>query len=389
MSKKKIIYVNFAPYENAGEILTFLLDHFDTVLLFAFTFHKLGKNQKPSTLYVYKRKRVVKTYRLFQTPTSPELAFILLPIRSIIILLQILFHSVRLNKQYGPFDFYFTVNAFTSWTGNILRAWKVVHRTVFWVWDYYPPIHKNKVIMFMRALYWLFDRPATIAADHTVFLNHRLETLRKSIGALPRSRTYLSVPIGTDPDFSRIKNPKKALHVAFLGVLKKSQGLELFFESIPYLSKTLPPIVLHIIGGGPEFSYFQMLAKQTGVHVVFHGYIPNDKRVNTILKNCHIGIAPYVPDESNVSYYSDPSKIKRYLSVGIPVITTNVFDFASVIEKKHAGIVTSYSPKLFARALEEILKKYPRYQKQAKHLARAYDYRKLYPKLFTFGGKHE
>lgn len=387
ISNKNIIYVNFAPYENAGNILDYLLEHYSVVISFTFNFHKITAKQHQSKLCIYKKKRIVYECPLFQTPANPSVAFILLPIRSLVIFAQLLFHLLRLKEKFGPYSVYFTVNAFTAWSGNILRSLGLVRQTIFWVWDYYPPIHEDAVVRFMRFLYWQFDIPATKQADRIVFLNKRLVDLRKSLGILPKEISYPVVGIGTNP-ISRIQpKTKQPISLAFIGVAKKSQGLDLVYKSAGLLARRIPGITLHIIGGGPDEAYYRKLASESPIRTKFHGYVKSNKRVNAILKRCHIGIAPYVPDKANVTYYSDPSKIKRYIEVGLPVITTSVFDFSKEITRSQAGKVIPYTPGSFVQAVQAIIKKYSFYEKNSLALGKQYrytiNYAPLFPKHFN------
>jgi len=379
---KNIIYVNFAPYENAGNILNYLQEHFSTVISFTFNFHRISSNQKQSSLCVYRKKKIVYECPLFQTPTNASVAFILLPIRSLVIFAQLLFHLLRLKEKFGPYSIYFTVNAFTAWSGNILRSLGLVQQTIFWVWDYYPPIHDNAVVRFMRFLYWQFDIPATKQADRIVFLNKRLVDLRKTLGILPKEVSYPVVGIGTNPITSIRPKTMKPIALAFIGVVKKSQGLDLVYKSADVLAKRYPGITLHIIGGGPDIPYYRNLASSSPLKTVFHGYIQSNKQVSAILKRCHIGIAPYVPDKANVTYYSDPSKIKRYIELGLPVITTNVFDFSKEISLNNAGMVIPYNSKVFVQAVRAIIKKYPVYEESALILGKRYRYTIAYASIF-------
>lgn len=386
--KQSIIYVNFSPYENAGKILDFLLEEFISVVVFSFNFHQLGKGQKPGRVLVYKDGTIIKTYTLFQMkgkiPVS--LIFLLIPLRSSINFLQVLWYAYRLKKIYGTFDYYFTVNAFTAWIGNVLRYFGIVKKTVFWVWDYYPPLHPNKIILFMRWLYWQFDKNVTTTSDKVVFLNKRLEDLRKDINIIPLHKTYQIVPIGTDPLHKTRgkKIDRKKLIIGFLGVLKKAQGLDMFFDCGRDLKKIFPNMTLEILGSGPDETYFKNRAKKNPLTVRFHGYIPDDKTVKDIQKNWDIGIALYIPEESNVSYYTDPSKIKGYLSLGIPVIITNI-TFAKEVKKEHAGIIIDYGKKeQLIKGITDILDMYLSYEKNALSLAKKYYYKQIYQKIFEF-----
>lgn len=382
---KTIIYVNFSPYENTGKILDYILENFENVLLFSFNFHKLGKGQEPSKLKIFKKGELKKEYALYQMFIPASLRFLLLPFRSFVIFLQILWHTLRLKKDYGKYDIYFTVNAFTAWVGNVLKKLGLVEKTIFWVWDYYPPLHEDKIVMFMRWLYWQFDKARTSSdSDRLIFLNKRLESLRKDIGALPKKANYPIVPIGTNPVIiTKRRRRQKTVTLGFLGVLKKSQGLDLIFDNAEKIHQLFPNLQFQVIGGGPDEAYFKRKAKKSLIPTVFHGFLPTEKEVKAILSKCDIGLAPFIPEEGNVSYYGDPSKIKVYLSYGLPVITTDVYIFSREIAKEKAGVIIDYyQPEGVIKAISEILGNYEQYQKRAVKLAKKFYYKEIYPEIF-------
>ena len=379
MRKRNIVYVNFAPYQNTGRIFDYILSNFKQVIVFTFNFNKLSEKQTPSELFIYNEGKLVLRKSLFQLPISQSLLFTLLPVRSLLISAQVVYHLLRLRKQYKPLGIFFTVNAFTAFVGNILRNFGVVSKTIVWVWDYYPPMHQNKIIMLMRWIYWQFDKQIT-KSDSVVFLNERLQDLRKNIGILPKSKSYPIVPIGTVPQKARLKEKNTIL--GFVGVVKKSQGLDLVFDSLKKKSLT-EKFSLIVVGGGPDLSHIKKRASNSNVSVIYSGYVDDEDKIIEILKDCTIGIAPYVPEESNVSYYGDPSKIKLYLSVGLPVITTDVFVFAKEIKKYKAGVIIDYfDPSSLQKAIEVINNNYSIYSQNAIKLARKYQYQKIYKTLF-------
>lgn len=382
-SGKTIVYVNFSPYENAGNILDYLKSEFSRIILFSFNFHRLSETQEPSILSVYSGGKITYKTRLFQTPTSPATAFVLLPVRSLVIFLQLIFHLRRLTKRFGPFDVFFTVNAFTAWCGIFLKSLGYVGKTVFWVWDYYPPVHQNFIVNTMRYIYWRFDLYSTYHSDRIIFLNQRLIQYRKNIGVLDAGKNYRVVPIGTKPRqqkpiYKSVNQPV----LTFFGVLKKSQGLDLVFDSAGLLMRIIPNLRIDVIGEGPDSKYFKKRAALSGLRVIFHGYIRDDRGVDRIIAGSDIGIATYIYNEANVSYYSDPSKIKRYIGCGVPVITTDVFTFSAEIRTAKAGIVIQYDTKDFVNAVKLILKHKPEYAGNALVLSRKYRYRTVYKGLF-------
>jgi glycosyltransferase involved in cell wall biosynthesis len=376
-----IVYVNFSPYENSGHILDYLKLHFTHVFLFCLNFHYLGRKQKSNILTIYKNSQKISQYSLFSIPVPVPFMFVLLPIRSLFIFFQLFFYVTFLSLRYGKIEYYFSVNAFTVWIGNVLKKIHLVQKTIFWVWDYYPPIHKNKIIMLMRSIYWQFDKLA-IASDKVVFLNTRLKKLREDIGILPKNFLYQIIPIGTKINTTK-KTYIKIINLVFIGVLKKSQGFDLFLDTMPIIIKKFPNIQVNVIGSGPDKDYFIRKSKKlTSIH--YFGFLPDENKISSIMKQSHIGIAPYIPEESNVSIYGDPSKIKMYLEYGLPVITTDIFAFSEEISKYHAGIVMKlYKPEVLLKSLTSIIKRYDYYKNNAKILAKKYEYNQLYDHFFV------
>ena len=379
-----IVYINYSPYENSGKILDYLLENFTYVFHFSIGFHNLKNKKSYNRLLVFKNGELEDERVLFQLPIPKSLVFLLLPIRSLINFLQIIIYSYWLKNKYKTIDVYFTVNAFIAWIGNILRGLGIVKKTVFWVWDYYPPIHSSKIIMLMRYIYWQFDKSSSYS-DRVAFVNHRLLNLRKDLGIYDRNAVHPIIPIATDklPFKSRKKTDK--VDFGFIGVLKVNQGPGIVFDHAHVLLGMIGNFQYHIIGSGPDEDYLKKRAKESQVDTKFYGYLEGES-FNPVLAKCTIGLAPYIPDPNNVSYYGDPGKIKRYISLGLPVIGTDVLEFSKQIEKARAGIIVDFDDaKAFVAATKKIMSNYGFYSKNAYKLSQKYYYKRVYPEMFNFG----
>lgn len=381
---KTIVYVNYSPYENAGKILDYLLEQYSVVCLFSFSFYRLSNRTSYNTLQIYKNGSLSETYPLFQIPVIPKLIFLFLPVQSIITFLDIVFYSRMLKAKFKTLDLYFTVNAFTAWVGLLLKKMNVVKKTMFWVWDYYPLTKEKSIVMLMRRLYWQFDKVSS-HSDIVVFQNKMLLDLRKRMGIYPRNSAYAIVPLGTDKiaySYTHKKFTRNTLVFGFIGVLKKSQGIEIVFNNAAALKKVYGEVRYEIVGSGPDEEYLKLFAKRSGINATFHGYLEGET-FNVVLRATDIGIATYVPDKGNVSPYGDPGKIKRYLSLGIPVITTDVHQLAGDIEKSGAGMVVEFSSsRSFMDAVKTILGKHALFSKHAYDFNQRFYYKKIYREMF-------
>lgn len=378
--KDSIVYVNFAPYDNAGKILDYLVANFSLVVHFSFDFHKLNRKHSSNIICVYKNGRAVKTIPLIQIKTPESLLFITLPFRAPLIAFIIFMYLFLLQKKYGRFYYYFTVNAYTAWIGNICRKLNMIKKTIFWLWDYYPPGNSDWKVRIASYLYRRFDKVAASASNRIFFLSHRLEELRRLHGGISPNQKYEIIPIATDPKRCKIKKPEIIGH---LGVLKKNQGLGYVFDSLRPLSPTKQTFKLEIIGSGPDEEYFKNRAKEFGDLVTFYGFVKDENKLQKIVSNWRVGLALYMPGEKNVSYWTDPSKIKYYLSQGVPTITTNVVSFAKEITSHNAGIIVPYgNKKALIVAIKTMINNYKKYGNNAYEVAKKYNYKTLYPRFF-------
>lgn len=376
--KKSIIYVNFAPYDNTGRILDYIINNFSPVIHFSFDFHKL-KNFRSNRIKIFREGRVTQEIKLFKLPTPESLLFITLPFIAFLIAVQTWWHVSQFKKRYGAFDYYLSVNAFTAWVGNILKKLRILRTTIFWVWDYYPPGEPDWKIRFARFFYWKFDKISTTSSSQVIFLNRRLEKLRKAIGIIPERKHYPIVPIGTYPEKMTLGKSKIIGH---LGVLKRSQGLDLLFDNLQNIQQHIPGVKVEIIGSGPDEKYFVKRAKLFS-NITFHGFIEHNSKVNKIIRKWNVGLATYMPGKSNGSYWADPSKIKSYINNGVPVITTNVTYFSKDIKRYRAGLIVDYqNANQFIKAIKLIFHKQKEFKTNAHNLATKYNYKTIYTKLF-------
>ncbi|KKR58568.1 MAG: Glycosyl transferase group 1 [Candidatus Amesbacteria bacterium GW2011_GWA2_47_11b] len=381
MKNKSIVYVNYSPYENSGKMLDFLLENFKYVFMFSIGFHDLGVNNPKNKLLIYIRGKIVEEKPFYHMPVPRSLVFLLLPLRSVLNLFQIFSAISYSTKKYIKIDYFLSVNAFTAWIGLILKKLKLVSTTVFWIWDYYPLKYPDPIVVLMRWLYWQLDKTATFS-DCVVYLNNRLVKVRQDAGMILPDKKPLVVPIATNL-CRRSERKPLPIRLGFLGVLKKSQGLDLLFDNALDIISKFPSIKIEIVGSGPDEQYFRARAKISPIPCHFHGWLPED-RANKILSKCTIGIAPYLPEERSVAYYGDPGKIKNYLSVCLPVVTTNVFDFSKELETSGAGIIIGYSnPQSLIKAIGEITDNYKKYIECVISLSKCFYYKKLYIKMFN------
>ena len=111
--------------------------------------------------------------------------------------------------------------------------------------------------------------------------------------------------------------------------------LDLLFEVIQDLKEDFSEIRLNLVGSGPDETYFKELAKKMNLqdNIVFHGFVEEGDRFKEIMANNILGIAFY-RNEENFMKYTEPAKVKYYLSFGVPALVSKVPLIANELDEK-------------------------------------------------------
>lgn len=378
MQNRSVIYINFSQYDNTGRILDYLREQFKTVLHFSFDHLRLKNGRKTNLFTVYRNGKRLTTNKLYSFRVPSFFMFYTLPIVAILMVVQTITYSRGLtNKQDRPI--FFTVNAFPTLIGIICKKLGIVTKVYYWVWDYYPLKYPDWRMKMIRYIYIVFDTIAIHFADELIFPNHRQLALRNKITRIRNH--YKIIPLGGSKPIhfhTRISNI-----IGFMGMLKDSQGVELVLNNLKLILKANPRTTIEIIGSGPEEHLYKNLTEDFGNRVKFYGFIENQNIINRIIRRWFVGLAVYRPIASNESYYGDPSKIKVYLSQGVPIITTNVTEYGVLAKKYSFGITIAYSGKHLLRAIRTIYKNQKMYRKQALSYSEKFYYKTLYKNLLS------
>lgn len=373
-----IIYVNFSQYDNTGRILDYLKEHFTYVLHFSYDHLRLKNGRKTNLITLYQKGHAPQRNTLYSLRTPSSLLFLSLPLVGILMVFQTIKHAIIYKKIIGPSAF-FTVNAFPAIIGIILKFLGVTTFVYYWVWDYFPVKGPNWTLQVIRYTYLLFDMVALRYADKLIFPNVRQRKLRQSLHGIKGNHTI--IPLGSSKPIQYSSNQKCI--IGFLGMLKSSQGLDLILSSADQLFKINPRIQLEIIGSGPEEENIQRIASPLKNIVTFYGFVESQNAINSIIKRWFAGLAPYKPVVGNESYFGDPSKIKVYLSQGVPIITTNVTEYGALAQKHKFGITIAYTEKELLKAILTLYKRQRIYRKNALRYSSSLYYKNLYKSLFT------
>jgi glycosyltransferase involved in cell wall biosynthesis len=263
-----------------------------------------------------------------------------------------LFWTISIKEIY---DIYIGADPLSAFAGLLLKMIGKTDKVILYTVDYVPIRFSNKILNY---LYHRLDDYCVTHCDQVWNLSPRMAKEREKRGITINNK-QITVPIGVH--FNRINRlPIREINrynVAYMGHLRKGQGLDLIFEVLPQVIIKLPDFKLIIIGTGPLERELKDLAKQKELdkYVDFMGFIEDHKKVEEILSSCSIGLSVYEPDPQSFTWYADPSKPKQYMACGLPVIITMVPSIAKDIEEGPMGLVINYNSEDLENAIIKLL----------------------------------
>lgn len=353
-----IVTYETVPNPVTQNLKTYLLENYSADILYIY--HQMldmkeGHN-KSSGYDSFKDNKLVSSEHAFKL----KLFWSALYIKDVV---YTLFWCLKFRKR---IDVYFACGNLNPIAGIILRELGLVKKVIYQSIDYYSVRYNNR---FLNWLYFQLDNLCVKWSDETWNINSNIIKAREEkMDGKIYNRQY------TVPGciwFYKIKrlsfdkiNRKK---IVYRGMLLEFMGVDLAIRAMPLLLKKIPDLKLEIIGTGEEENHLKSLANSLNVskNVIFHGFVKERAKVEKILSDAGVGIATFNPNMPvDKVKNSDPGKIKDYMLLGMPVITTDTNTYSKEFIKNECGLVVNYNPEELANAVikllnnKELLQKY-------------------------------
>jgi len=261
-------------------------------------------------------------------------------------------------KTGQKYDLIICLDNLNALSGLFLKKIGVVKKVVYYTIDFTPQRFTSKIL---NNFYHYIDKICVKNCDSTWNVSPRMEEGREKIRGLKKEiyNKQLVVPVGIW--FDRLK--RKSFEeidkstIIYAGGLAEHQGVQVVLEAIPEIVKEISNFKFKIIGLGSYEINLKNNIKELGIekYIDFIGYIEKHDDVESELSKCSLGMAMYNKEVAKWSYYADPSKIKSYLSAGLPAITTDVTYIGDDLEKNRCGFVIEYDSKILAKKVIELL----------------------------------
>jgi len=256
----------------------------------------------------------------------------------------------RVIRTGNKYDLYIGSNNLNSFIGVLLKRVGRVRKVIFYTPDSPPHRFRNRLL---NHIYYWMDYFCVRNCELVWNNSPEMIIQREKRGTPVSYRTkQLDVPMGTDRieqlSFSQINR----YQIGFVGHLKEGMGLEILIDAFRIISAEIPESSLLIIGSGPIEERLKNQAED--LNIEFTGLINRLPLVYEKLSLCALAAAPY--EENTSSQFTDPGKVKLYLSCALPVIITRVPRIADEIEDTQAGVVIAPNAEELAEAALGLLK---------------------------------
>ncbi len=237
------------------------------------------------------------------------------------------------------------------------RKLRLIRKLVYYTIDFTPQRFKGRL---MNSIYHTIDKICCYNADAIWNLAPRIMEGRRDKGVdIERCAPSIILPMGAHlSEITRLPIERIDRHrIVFVGHLVKGHGVQLVLEALPEVRRRIPETRFVVIGKGEYAEELKETAAERGVQdiVDFRGFVKDHRDIERVLCESAVGVAPYVPEEGTISFYTDPGKPKLYLGCGLPVVITRVPAIADEIEKEGAGIAIGFNGSEMANALIKLL----------------------------------
>lgn len=285
-------------------------------------------------------------------------------------------------------DIFFGVDNLNAFCGILLKKLGKVSTVVYYVIDYVPQRFSNPVL---NTIYRQLDLFCVKYADQTWNLSEKMSDAREAAGLAKQYRKkQVTVPVGAHSLLLSKATSKRTWEekkIVFLGIHNHEQGVDLLLPAFQKLQKKIKNVSLIIVGSGELTDTLKKQVKELQLQrfVTFTGFIDSNAKVDQLLLQCHVGLAPYRIEKHSFKQFTDPGKIKTYLGAGVPIVMSNISHIAKQINRKKAGIVVQDNIDELAKALITLLsneKTYNIYQKNAAEFSLDFDWTNIFKKAF-------
>lgn len=300
---------------------------------------------------------------------------------------DVFFNFFYFIKWKTQFEYFIGVDPLNCIVGVILRKLGLVKTLIYYTIDWVPIRFQNKI---MNYIYHKIDAICVNNSDLLWCLSQKIVEVRVK----QNGNNIILVPVGAYLDSipARLNVKTDQFKIVLLGALAPSKGVDLVLDAWEEISKKIPNVRLYIIGksslghveDGIKYLPYEPQFARYSNNIIQLGVLPH-RQVLEKLVEMDVGLALYRPNVNNFSAWADPSRVKDYLSCGVPTIVTSVPDISNDIRNFKCGLVIEYDKNDLIDAvlsLYENKKRRIQMQSNAQEYMKRYDWNTIFDNSF-------
>lgn len=352
--KKKYFYMNYDVWFDLWYLTNYLRENFEEVIYYKIFFKDTPHEWNSEIIYLKNGLETEKNIVYKSTSKNPII---------IIFSYLVYFNTMRkIIKWSSKKDFIFISSnpifnffAIILWLNNIYIVWDIMRTSIKWfVNNFFSRIIQLiiKIVLKNSFKIWFISQS---------LFNYfsKLNLKKYYIWTLPIKKNVLKFD-------SEFKNT-----IVYIWVFDDSKWLDLILKAANVLIDYRFILI-----------WWSLSVENTNVEI-YDAIIDQEKLEKLLCKEEFIWIAPYNPKFlNNTQYLWDPTKIKQYLSYGIPVITTNIVEFSNQIDTFKCWLSINYDIEEFINSIIKISTNYNYYKNNVFNLLDKFDYSLVYGDFF-------
>jgi len=293
----------------------------------------------------------VDDYHKGQLKSRIKIRNISLP-ESLLYIKDFLLTLMIVYKNRNNIEYYIGANAINALPGLLLKNLLQIKCTIYYSHSYVPDrfssVIKNRIYKFL-------DDICIKKSDVIWNVSKRLSKIR-SMQGVPIGKNFFLPEAIVLPNSSSGNMSFQRHSLVFLGHLAQKTGVDLLIRAMSLVINVVKDAKLDIIGIGEDEKMLKDIVIQQNLskHIRFLGYVPY-KHSLKLMRKYAIGLAPYAPVSDSNMWTADPSKIKAYLSCGLPVIMTRVGEIYLDIKRYGCGSIVDYDVNMMSDAIIKLL----------------------------------
>ncbi len=104
----------------------------------------------------------------------------------------------------------------------------------------------------------------------------------------------------------------------------------------------------------------------------------SDDKLAFFLNRAMVGLSPYRPEKKSPKYFCDSSRIRRFLSYGVPVVTTDVAPTHTTLINEHCGFICEWNTESVEEGINYCLENFDELSRNALLAAEKYTYERWF-----------